>query len=224
MSARLVGSESWGYRPPNPKHNQHTNLFVTIQCDGKSPGCSQCVFSGLKCDGYPTDWTFLTHNTSTLRRKKGQALDPVNTQTATPVTVQKVHTCLDITPLLPRQIPNKPNANHLSALIVQSYVPTSERTPNMYNSDYTEPRLCGSWVEVLSILPCLNTGSLVLTRAVKALSASILSRPNMANTDHSSTYHEAIHTLRKSFGVNGNSVKFELIPTVMCLALAEVSL
>ncbi|KAJ5538534.1 hypothetical protein N7494_008013 [Penicillium frequentans] len=44
----------------------------------------------------------------------------------------------------------------------------------------------------------------------------------MANKDYSNTYHEAIHTLRKSFGVDGNSVKFELIPTVMCLALAEM--
>jgi len=139
------------------------------------------------------------------------------------VTSQQANTTLDIAPLIPRQNPNQPNASHLSALIVQSFVPGSERTPNIYNSDYTEPRICGSWVEVLAILPCLNTGSVVLTRAVKALSASILSRPNMANKDYSSTYHEAIHTLRKSFGVNGNSVKFELIPTVMCLALAEVS-
>jgi hypothetical protein len=78
-------------------------------------------------------------------------------------------------------------------------------------------------VEVLSILPCLNAGSLVLTKAVKALAATIISRPNMANADCSSSYHEAIHTLRKSFGVNGISVKFEMIPTVMCLTLAEVS-
>lgn len=190
---------------------------MSIQCDGKSPGCGQCAFSGLKCDGYPTDWTFMPQNTSLPRRKKG--LEP----TSTPVTSQESLAILAKAPLLPRQNPDQPNASHLSALIVQSFVPGSERSPNVYNSDYSEPRICGSWVEVLSILPCLNTGSLVLTRAVKALSASILSRPNMANKDYSNTYHEAIHTLRKSFGVDGNSVKFELIPTVMCLALAEVS-
>ncbi|KAJ5651995.1 hypothetical protein N7507_009421 [Penicillium longicatenatum] len=44
----------------------------------------------------------------------------------------------------------------------------------------------------------------------------------MANADCSSSYHEAIHTLRKSFDVNGISVNSEMIPTVMCLTLAEM--
>ncbi|KAJ5623310.1 hypothetical protein N7490_011915 [Penicillium lividum] len=44
----------------------------------------------------------------------------------------------------------------------------------------------------------------------------------MANTDCSSSYYDAIHALRKSFGVNGASVKFEMIPTAMCLAMAEL--
>ncbi|KAJ5929978.1 hypothetical protein N7466_005471 [Penicillium verhagenii] len=44
----------------------------------------------------------------------------------------------------------------------------------------------------------------------------------MANTNCSRSYHEAIHTLRKSLDVNGGGVRFDMIPTVMCLTLAEL--
>lgn len=107
-------------------------------------------------------------------------------------------------------------------LITKSFVPQDERIIQMCNSDYMEPQICGSWVKVLSSLPCLNTPSLVLPRAVTALAASLLSQPSKSSMTSSETYHAAIHTLRESFCVNRRSLSLEQIPAIMCLTLVEV--
>jgi hypothetical protein len=85
-----------------------------------------------------------------------------------------------------------------------------------------EPRICGSWVEVLSSLPSLNTPGLVLPRAVAALGASLLSQQIESNIICTQTYDMALHTLRQSFGLNPRSLSTEQIPAIMCLTLVEV--
>ena len=110
---------------------------------------------------------------------------------------------------------------NFTELITQSFVPQNKGITQTRNSDYMVPRICGSWVEVLSNLPCLNTPSLVLPRAVAALGAS-LSQPSESNITCSHTYDMAIHTLRQSFGLNPRSLSTEQIPAIMCLTLVEV--
>lgn len=111
---------------------------------------------------------------------------------------------------------------NFTELITQSFVPQNKGITQTRNSDYMVPRICGSWVEVLSNLPCLNTPSLVLPRAVAALGASLLSQPSESNITCSQTYDMAIHTLRQSFGLNPRSLSTEQIPAIMCLTLVEV--
>lgn len=111
---------------------------------------------------------------------------------------------------------------NLAELITKSYVPQGEGIIQTCNSDYIQPRICGSWVEVLSSLPCLNTTSLVLPRAVAALGASLLSQSSESNMTRSQTYDMAIHTLRQSFGLNPRSLSTEQILAIMCLTLVEV--
>jgi hypothetical protein len=111
---------------------------------------------------------------------------------------------------------------NLTELITKSYVPQNEGIIQTCKSDYNEPRICGSWVEVLSSLPSLNTPSLVLPRAVAALGALLLSQPSETNITCSQTYDMAIHTLRQSFGLNPRSLSTEQIPAIMCLTLVEV--
>lgn len=107
-------------------------------------------------------------------------------------------------------------------IVVDHFVPGSERAMPPFESDSVVPRICGSWVQVLSYLPCLRTRSTVLSKAVTALAASILSRPHMSNLDWSARYHAAVYMLRKRIGGSDGTSDFEFIPTAMCLALMEV--
>jgi hypothetical protein len=107
-------------------------------------------------------------------------------------------------------------------IVVDHFVPGSERAMPPFESDSVEPRICGSWVRVLSYLPCLRTRSTVLSKTVTALAASMLSRPHMSNLDWSSRYHAAVYMLRKRIGGSDGTSDFEFIPTAMCLALMEV--
>lgn len=112
----------------------------------------------------------------------------------------------------------------LALTILPRFVPRSERIMPMCNSNYMEPRICSSWVEVLSSLPYVSTPSLVLPRAATALAASILSPPSKSNTNCSQAYHVAIHALRESFCVNRRNINIEQIPAIKCLTLVEVSI
>jgi hypothetical protein len=125
--------------------------------------------------------------------------------------------------IISQQFLNREDSIYLSGFIVQNYVPKSERAMLSYHSDCVEPRICGSWVEVLSTLPCLATGNPILPRAIKALAVSLLPRRDSSQVDCLQNYQAAIHMLRQNFEVNDWAVKFELIPAIMCLILTEVT-
>ncbi|CAG8909831.1 unnamed protein product [Penicillium egyptiacum] len=194
-----------------------------LGCDGKRPGCSQCVLSGHTCDGYRTEWKFISHtpmssstseqhNQARIVQKEGQetvlGADRQEDSPTGPIPLQ-----VYLNPLI---------VCNFTELITKSYVPQNERVSQMCNSDYIEPRICGSWVEVLPSLPCLNTPSLVLPRAVTALATSLLSQPSKSDITRSQTYDVAIHTLRQSFGLKRRSLSIEQIPAIMCLTLVEL--
>lgn len=125
-------------------------------------------------------------------------------------------------PVIPQRYLDQPDPTNLSEVIVDMFVPGSERATLLFESDHVVPRICGSWVRVLSYLPCLSAPNTVLSKAVIALAASILSRPNMGNLDCSQKYHAAVRLLRQKLGGNGRGTDFEIIPTIMCLTLMEV--
>ncbi|CAG8306723.1 unnamed protein product [Penicillium nalgiovense] len=193
-----------------------------LGCDGKHPECSQCVLSGHKCDGYRTDWKFISHTpmiSSTPEQHNQAALVRKESQE----TLLRADQQDSPTGPIPLQVYLNPlNVCNLAELITKSYVPQGEGIIQTCNSDYMEPRICGSWVEVLSSLPCLTTTSLVLPRAVAALGASLLSQSSESNMTRSQTYDMAIHTLRQSFGLNPRSLSTEQILAIMCLTLVEL--
>ncbi|OJJ41817.1 hypothetical protein ASPWEDRAFT_287930 [Aspergillus wentii DTO 134E9] len=45
-----------------------------LGCDGKRPGCSQCVLTGRECDGYTTSWTFIPQKAQPQSLPKTQEL------------------------------------------------------------------------------------------------------------------------------------------------------
>lgn len=202
-----------------------TDTFVISQCDGKRPGCSQCVHSGHKCSGYQTDWKFVSHtpiHTSTSGEQHGQARTARKEDRETLSGADQQEDLPSTGPMQLQHPLNQPSASNHTELITQSFVPGSGRITPMYDSDYMEPRICGSWVEVLSNLPCLTTKNSVLPNAVTALAASIPSQPRISNITCLQTYHTAIRTLRESFCVNRLTLDIEQIPAIMCLTLVEV--
>jgi hypothetical protein len=124
--------------------------------------------------------------------------------------------------VLPQQLPNRIDAIYISEYIVRNYVPKTERAMQLGNSDLIEPRICGSWVEILLDLPCLGTSNSVLSRAVTALAVSMPSQLNVAHVDRAYSYQTAVRRLRTELSVRNKKLPLELIPTVMCLTLLEV--
>ena len=127
-------------------------------------------------------------------------------------------------PEMPTSYPhlNQPDILQLSDLIVQSFVPRAERDMVLQKSDHSEPRICGSWVEVLSHLPGLRFPDSVLSTAVTALATSILSRLEVGNFNCSDSYQAALSLLRQRLGANRLGDDIELLSTVMCLTMVEV--
>lgn len=196
-----------------------------FQCDGKRPGCSQCTFSGLECGGYPVDWRFVAQG-----QEPNPEVSPGAQHDRPPCQIQakaqssrysQEPKTSDNT-LLSQTCLYRPDAITLADVIVKEFVPKSERSILPYDSDHVEPRICGSWVEVLSDLPSLRIGNSVLSRAITALGVSILSRPNNVNIECTRTYETAIHMLRQSLSVDESALKFDLLPAVMCLTMVEV--
>lgn len=155
------------------------------------------------------------------RKKADQALSPIKTKRRLAKSVQPVNGLL-ASSVLPQQLPTQIDAIYISEYIVQNYVPKNGRAMQLCDSDLVEPRICGSWVEILLDLPCLGTSNSVLSRAVTALAVSMPSQLNVAHVDRAYSYQTAVRRLRIELSVRGKRLPFELIPTVMCLTLLEV--
>lgn len=127
---------------------------------------------------------------------------------------------------LPQEISNPPSLHHLLTVIVESYLPESERDATAiaapgYRNSHQHPRICGAWVEVLYELPCLASANSLLSRAVTALATAVLTSVCISRQSISGPYLLAIRSLRKTLE-NGVGSAQELIPAVMCLILVEV--
>lgn len=117
---------------------------------------------------------------------------------------------------------NQPDILQLSDLIVKGFVPRAERDMVLQKSDHSEPRICGSWVEVLSHLPSLRFPDSVLSTAVTALATSILSRLEVGNFNCSGSYQAAVSLIRQRLDANRPGNDIELLSAVMCLTMVEV--
>ncbi|KAL4876177.1 hypothetical protein BJY04DRAFT_223262 [Aspergillus karnatakaensis] len=185
-----------------------------LGCDGKTPECSQCTFSGRRCDGYSTDWTFVQDARSKPGKKgKGEA----------PLTTNQRPKSSDQT-LTPSDTKVTISSGDFVALIVNSYMPTSELQHISDSSDTTRSRICGSWVETLPELLHGSSDSSVLYSAAKALALAITSPTSRSSGSVACTqsYSVAIQALRKGFLSPESLNPAELTASVMCLGLAEV--
>ena len=110
-------------------------------------------------------------------------------------------------------------------LIIRSFVPDEELHIRCNLSNEPRPRICGSWVEVLPDL-LDSTGNEVVLAALHALASSIVSqRPGrgITSADGPHSYLTAIRIMRKELSNVDYSLDRELLASIMCLSLVEVS-
>lgn len=199
------------------------------------PGCSQCSLSGYTCDGYATSWTFIQQGSGSFDQNPNNGKH--HEQLAAPVQIKRRDNSprlikvipespvAHFTPSLQQEISFSPTIHHLLTVIVESYLPESERNPSTVavatGHSRQHPRICGTWVEVLYELPCLAHTNSLLSKAVTALVAAVLTSVCISRQSISEPYLLAIRSLRKTLE-NGVGRTQELIPAVMCLILVEV--
>lgn len=126
---------------------------------------------------------------------------------------------------------HRPTATHnlnfasLVDLITQSYMPDENIRPFSDISHELAPRICGSWVEVLLDLDDLSRSDVVST-ASAALGTLIMSQilhRDIPNIDSTRSYLTAIQTMQKALCSANIYSDRELLVSIMCLSLAEVS-
>jgi hypothetical protein len=211
-----------------------------LQCDGKLPACSQCVFSKRDCEGYP-DVLFVPFISS---KPKVRKVSPKGTSVSLSSQPRpaRVSSSSDSTSFLQNrdeaaltqgtaEILDRhqteqclSNTEEMVSLILSSYVPPEETGLG----DMVSPRICGSWVTALRGLSVETTGSAAecLHSATTTLALSIIAYRTRDDFFQvaSNQYENSIHHLVQNIAVAGNCYNNELVAAVMCLALSEVSL
>ncbi|OBT77160.1 hypothetical protein VF21_05052 [Pseudogymnoascus sp. 05NY08] len=207
-----------------------------LGCDGKRPGCSQCVLTGRECDGYNAEWTFVAQNT---RFEKSSSRDLQKVGVAATLPVSHPPVAHQSPPdalqhggsLSPNYVPPSALGHALSdwdslvGLVITSYIPENELPFICDNSDNSRYRICGSWMEVLPELTAQIHQDSILRSAMKALATSILaSTPHQSpsNLDPTQHYYAAIRALRIGIAARDPASHAEVAASIMCLSLTEV--
>lgn len=122
---------------------------------------------------------------------------------------------------IPPQISNPLASNHFLKVIVENYLHENERNTTSILEGRGHPRICGTWVEDLSEIPCLAYRQSLISKAVAALAAAVLTSVSISGQSFSGPYLVAIRSLRQTLQ-NGGAITHELIPAIMCLILVGV--
>ncbi|KAK2755517.1 hypothetical protein FQN54_006457 [Arachnomyces sp. PD_36] len=191
-------------------------------CDGKRPGCTQCVFTGRTCDGYESEWKFISQNSglassSDVELDKGQVTHRNEAHAAPRITTapgDRPYPSLDSS-----------TRDGLVRLLVTAYVPEAEMPYMSDNSDNKQSRICGAWVEALPELSSQTDPDGSLSAAIQAFASSVSHhRPQQEgeNLDCTKSYHMAIKALREDLDSPKHPFHAESAAAIMCLSLTEL--
>lgn len=111
--------------------------------------------------------------------------------------------------------------------IIQCYMPEEEQHRACNGLDDSQPRICGSWVEVMYGISEGRKPDAVMGTAVRALALSVMQNSADAFTTQSDAlhaYYHAIQTLRRNLDLPAGRFHTGLAVAIMCLGLTEVSL
>ncbi|KAK3392928.1 hypothetical protein B0H63DRAFT_456853 [Podospora didyma] len=201
-----------------------------IPCDGTKPSCSQCRLRDLCCPGYQSDWIFVPHTAQSDRHSGATVVSQSGIvggrkRIKDPRPNPKYQGARELT--VPRVLGL--SVSHLMTLIIRSYVPEPELASLDSNSNgantYSQPRICGCWVEVLPNLIAKGE-TVALSSAVRAFAVSILSGGPMPIASLASgleAYSVALRSLQRALR-SACQFRDELAAAIMCILLAELLL
>lgn len=200
-----------------------------MQCDGKRPACSQCLFLGRSCEGYQVDAVFVPYQPKSQKRKPRKAFRPSAAsgeaaQTSTGSTglakarAQKDWRCPSPGPVDP------PTASEFTAVILNCFTPGNSFVPS--SPDSSTIQVCGAWVGVLPRLADEMRSDALIFAAVKAFGTAILDRgPDGKRMNFRSleAYHSTLQWLRHDLVASKVSFDIKTAASIACLAMVEVS-
>ncbi|KAI8938169.1 hypothetical protein NX059_005834 [Plenodomus lindquistii] len=179
-----------------------------LACDGKQPACSQCVARKIMCSGYRQEYLFVEPNSkNAVSRRSPQKPPASNDQPPTPLAATKDTTLRDDI-----------------RCILQQYTPGTSSVPAKSNPHHNQ--ICGSWVEVLGILPdtaieqpCLSSAIRLFSTAVRShiAGAAVPAHPAMLEM-----YCQSLRLLKEA--IHGARGKFDIAHcvSIMCLAVTDI--
>lgn len=196
-----------------------------MQCDGRSPSCSQCLKSHRKCGGYQYDLIFAdpvttvnSHgkcklvSTKTIRRRRNGRAGAAN-------VIGETSSVLDQRLSWP--------TNDILSLVAQNFIPTSSVAELNGKLSTASSRICGSWIEVVPELNTNGPQGKALLSSIKAFAVAIVSKglPAAACTVDALTAHGyALRSLQQALVTCQRTGANELSAAIMFLFLSEVTL
>ncbi|KAF2829585.1 hypothetical protein CC86DRAFT_437423 [Ophiobolus disseminans] len=219
-----------------------------LQCDGKRPACTQCLFSSRSCEGYPDALfvPFVAPKTAVKPRTRPKPVswaklsipahtqypsgnEPGRTQAKdqwTRRSQQGTVTYSALSPLDESHLPGLSTVQEKVSVILRNFIPIQELEHDAADTCERCSRFCGSWALALPELTADTNGpfSQCLHSAVSALALSITAYRNGENLLDAivAQYEESLRLLGHSLAVVGDTYRSKLVAAVMCLALTEV--
>lgn len=156
-----------------------------MQCDGKRPACSQCLFLGRSCERYQVDAVFVPYQPTSHRRKPRKAFRPSAASGESVQTSTTQHSEIRSTGLAKARAQNDqrcpspspvdpPTASEFTAVILNCFSPGNSFVPSPPDSSTIQ--VCGAWVGVLPRLADEMRSDALIFAAVKAFGTAILDR------------------------------------------------
>lgn len=206
-----------------------------MQCDGKRPACSQCVFLGRSCEGYQIDAVFVPYQPTPQKRKPRKTPRPSSApgyaaQTSTArqsktgstglakARAQKAWRCPSPSPV------DSPTAGEFTAVILNCFTPGNNFVP--FSPDSSTIQVCGAWVGVLPRLADEMHSEALIFAAVKAFGTAILDRgPDGKRMNFRSleAYNSTLQHLQHDLVASKMSFDIKTAASIACLAMVEVS-
>lgn len=116
--------------------------------------------------------------------------------------------------------------NNYVSRIIQCYMPEEEQRRACNGLADSQPRICGSWVEVMHSISEVRNPDAVVGTAVRAFALSLMQNSPDASTTRSEAFHaycHAIQTLRCNLDLPAGRFHTGVAVAIMCLGLTEVS-
>lgn len=226
MFVQLAGPKNWAYVTvkTHPTNFKSLNILIcTRKCDGKQPACSQCSLRGYHCPGYGNKWIFrppLTSNPehgSSVATATDRRIGRRRRNNRGSIAMSS-HACPLLHPL------SWPIRDVIS-FCAQNFVPVAELTRFSTDLSISEPRICGSWIELLPTLLSIRKTEWLLSLAIQALGTSIVARGHDGRApipDALKIQGAALRALREAVSHADSSSFNGLAAATMCLFLSEV--